>query len=520
MSKATGGVPALMEKVYQEFSGMNRRADKLNTPPNYYFDLINGYLRKDVATGLGFITQRAGSAKLNTVALSGYGTNTKIRTVYEAVWNAGSKDVIIKAGTAWGKFDGVNSFPTLATGRLDDVVGQAAMFNNTLILVDGGVPQGVSAAYAVGALSADPAMPQDATAVWVHSKKVWMNSTANPLKAYYSNTNNCTTALAWSGVGDAGNLDLSTVLPIGDKILGFRTMGGTTNMILVIITTQYLVLYIAGADPTQFALIKYIKTTCLSNQAFSYIGADLIYASQNQVTSIFSAYQNNDLEVNGISQWIDPYYRAQIANLTDPTSQVSAVFDNALNHWYITIGATGNYQTLVYSVDVQNFTGRWTFPYNIYSWGARQSGAILSGSDDYVYTMNTGTDDAGTAIPWSVTFPAYYMDYPNRFKKPIEFEALFQVTASLTLTLTYYYDIASQVSVVNTKTIPLNAAASLWDQALWDVSYWDQVGNILYNTPDLVGRGRALFIQLSHSTLGSLISMPWFVLRYNLEGRN
>lgn len=518
-NRATGGIAPLEEKVYQEFSGLNRRADKLNTPPNYYFDLINGYLRKDAQSGLGYITQRTGSSKLNTVALSGYGTNTEIRTVFEAVWNAGSKDIIIRAGTAWGKFDGVNSFPTLTglTGRTDNVVGQCVMFQNNLIVADGGPMQKVSPSYTASILSADPAMPQDSTAVWVHSDKVWANSLSNPMKAYFSDTNNATTDTAWSDSGNAGFLDLSTVLPIGDRILGFRTMGGTTQMILVIITTQYLVLYLAGADPTQFALLKYINTTCLSAQAISYIGSDLIYAAQSMVTSIFNAYQNNDLEVNGISQWIDPYYRSQIANLSDPTTQVCAVFDHQLNHWYLTIGGT---QTLVYSVDVQNFTGRWTYPFNIYSWLYRQNGTILSGSDGYVYTMNVGTDDAGTAIPWQLTMPALYFDLPNRFKKPVEFEALFQATASLSLTLTYYYDISTEVSASFSKTINIAALSSLWDVALWDVSFWDQVGNVLYNTPDLVGRGRAMFIQLSHSTLDALISMPWFVIRYNIEGRN
>lgn len=523
MSKASGGLAPLQEKVFQEFRGMNRRSDRLNMDPSYYYDLLNGFLYKDVESGLGFITQRAGCAKLNATSLTstgGYGTNTKVRTIYEAVWSGGGTDIIIKAGTAWGKYDGVNSFPTLVTGRPDDVVGQAVMFNNTMVLVDGGVPQGVSAAYSVGVLSADAAMPQDATAVWVHSKKCWMNSSANPLKAYYSDTNNCTSATAWSDVSNAGNLDLSTILPVGDRIIGFRTMGGTTNMILVIITTQYLVLYLAGADPTAFTLLKYIKNSCLSAQAISYIGADLIYASRNQVTSIFAAYQNNDLEVNSISQWIEPYYRSQIAQLTDPTSQMSAVFDHVLNLWYLTIGITNNYQTFVYSVDVQNFVGRYTYPFNIYAWAARQSGTILSGSDDYVYTMNTGTNDAGTAIPWKLAMPYLYLSLPNRVKKPVEFEVFCQVTSSLTLYLDYWYGLSSLATDRQTQQINISAAASLWNVAQWNTSYWNQQGNQIYNTPGILGRGRGMFVELRHSTMDAIISIPWFTLRYNIEGRN
>lgn len=520
MSKASAGLAPLQEKVFQEFKGMNRRSDRLNMDPSFYFDLLNGFLYKDVESGLGFITQRAGCSKLNTVALSGYGSNTKIRTTYEAVWNAGGKDVIIKAGTAWGKFDGVNSFPTLVTGRPDDTVGQCVMFKNNLILADGGVMQKVLPDYSTSILSADPAMPQDATAVWVHADKVWANSTSDPLGAYYCDTNNATTSTAWSDTGNAGRLDLSTVLPIGDRILGFRTMGGTTNMILVIITTQYLVLYLAGADPTQFTLLKYIKTQCLSVQAISYIGTDLVYASRNDVTSIFNAYQNNDLEMNAISQWIDPYYRSQIAQLTDPTSQISAVFDNVLNLWYLTVGITNNYQTFVYSVDVQNFVGRYIYPFNIYSWCAKQDGTILSGSDNYVYVMNTGTNDAGTAISWKLAMPYLYLSLPARYKKIVEFEVFMQATASLSLSLDYWYGISNLATDKQTKNINITASASLWNVSPWNTSYWNQQGNQLYNTPDILGRGRGVFIELRHSTLDAIISIPWFTLRYNIEGRN
>jgi hypothetical protein len=510
-------LPPLMEKVYQEFSGMNRRADKLTCPPNYYFDLLNGFLRKDVQSGLGFITQRAGSAKFNSSALSGFGTATPIRTIFEAQWNGGSNDIIIRSGTCWGKYNGINAFTTIDTARTSDVVGECVMFQNQLIMVDGGIPRVMNSGYSVSNLSTDAAMPQDSTAVWVHSDKVWLNSTANPMKAYFSDTNNATTSTAWSDTGNAGYLDLSTVLPIGDKIIGFKTMGGTTVMILVIVTTQYLVLYLAGADPTQFTLLKYIKLPVLADAGISQLGADLIIASQNEVTSIFNAYQNNDLETNGISQWIDPFYRTTVASLTNFQQQVASIFDNQLNHWYLTLG---NNVTLIYSVDVQNFVGRWTYPFNIYAWCRRANGTILAASDSYVYTMNTGSDDAGTAIQWQLTMPALYFDLPNRYKKPVEFEALFQATASLQLTLSYYYDISLAAQPIATKTINITTQSSQWNVALWNVSYWNQIGVVLYNTPDLVGRGRAMFIQLSHSTLDALISMPWFVIRYNVEGRN
>ena len=513
----------LKSELFNNWRGINRISDRLNMPPDFLYDLLNGYVKKDVKSNLGVMQQRDGSAKFNSVALNtasvAYGANANIRTVFEAKWDGSSTDVIIRAGTAWGKYNGTDSFDTIDVARTDEAMGQCAMFKNELIMVDGGIPRKMVAAGTISALSADANMPQDSDAVWVHGDKVWLNSTSAPMIAYFCKTNSASGATSWTGSTDAGTIDLRTVLPKGDRIRGFRSYGGSSSQLIAIICQNYTVIYQAGANVYTFTIMQIFPTTCLSVSACDYVGTDLVYPSRNSLTSIYSSVKNEELEVASLSKYVELLYRNLVASVTD-TTQISGVFNHKLNHYYITFPVANNFQTLVYSVDIGNIVGRWTYPFSIYSWCERQSGAVLAGSNLYVYTINTSTDDDGTAISFNAAFPALYFKSADRYKKPVEFEALLQATANLTLLLDYWYGIATLVSDKVTKSISISSSSSLWDVALWDVSYWDMQGNIIYRTSDLLGRGRMLFLEIRNNTSGSLITIPWLKIGYVLEGNN
>lgn len=511
----------LSEQVFQDFAGMNRRSDRLNTNYKYYYDLLNGYCKKDLKSGLGFILQRDGTTKLNTVALDDgtFGTTHYVRTVFEAKWNGGGTDVIIRAGTAWGKFNGVDTFTGLDTGRSNDVVGQCAMFKNQLIMVDGGIPRKCTSAYSVSALSADANMPQDSTAVWVHRDKVWLNSQANPMVAYFCTTNSADGASSWTGATDAGTIDLSTVLPEGDTIRGFRSYGGENSNLIAIICDKYTVIYQAGSNVYTFNLVQYFPTTCVSINACDYLGTNLVYPSRNCFTSLSHAFGTNNISANTLSDYIEPYWRQLVSQVTD-TTQIQGAFDKTLGLFYINFPVANNYQMLVYSPDIKNFVGRYTFPFLVFSMKYRLNGQMLLGGDGYVYKMNTGTSDSGTAIPWSFKMPGLYFGTPSRFKKPQEFEALLQCTQNMTLYLDYYYGLNTLQSQILTVPISLTASSNQWDVSLWDQSYWDQSGNTIFRTGDLLGRGRLMFLEMRHNTLDVKVSFPWFIIRYVMEGIN
>lgn len=513
---------SLREAIFQDFKGLSRRSDRLNTSSDFLYDLLNGYVRKEKSTGRGIIIQRNGSDKFNTVQLSSgtFGSATaKVRTIYEAKWNGGSVDVIIRAGTAWGKFDGVDTFTGLDTGRADDVYGQCAMFKNELIMVDGGIPRKSTAAYVVSALSSDANMPQDSTAVWVHRDKLWLNSSSSPMIAYFSKTNSANGATSWTGSTDAGTIDLSTILPDGDTIIGFRTFGGQDSGLIAIICSKYTVIFKAGANVYTFDFVQYFPTTCISINACDYIGKNIVYPSMNNFTSLDASVASDSMNVNTLSDQIDLLYRQFVQALSD-TSTIAGTYDKSNNLFYLLFPIVNNQQVLIYSVDIGNFVGRFNYPFNIYSVLYRRNGTLLAGGEGYVYILDTGDDDDGTAISFKVSMPAIYFGTPSKYKRLKEFEAFLSASSDTTIYIDYWFGVASLNNTVITEQITIDASSSLWDESLWDVSYWDTGGNEIFRTRNMVGRGRLMILEIKHSTLGSKVLIPWFILRYILEGAN
>jgi hypothetical protein len=225
------------------------------------------------------------------------------------------------------------------------------------------------------------------------------------------------------------------------------------------------------------------------------------------------------LETNTLSKYVDNLYRDLVSSCSDVTL-ISGVFNHKLNHYYITFPITNNYQTLVYSADIGNVVGRWTYPFSIYGWCERRSGVILAGSDSYVFTMNSGTNDNGTAISFKASFPAFYFDAADRYKKPIEWEGLVQADGNLTFNIDYWYGLSTLASDKVTKSLTVSSSSSLWDVANWDTSYWDTQGNQIVRTCDIVGRGRMMFLELRNNTKDTKITIPWFKIGYILEGSN
>ena len=499
---------ALQSLLLNNFRGMNRVSDRLNASPEFAWYIGNGYVKKDVKTGLGIMVQRNGIAKFNTVTF----TNA-CKYIYEPKWDAGGTDVIIREGTRWAKWDGVDTFDDLDTGRADGVRGQCAMFANQLIMVDGATPRKCTAAYVVSDLSADGAMPTDSNAVHVHQHKVWLNSAANPMKAYYSKTDSANAADSWSAAGDAGYLDFSKILPYGDKLLGFATF---SEMFLIFIFTRHVIVYTAGTNPANFAIQQVIPLNCISGHGVQVVGNDLAVTSLEGLNSFRASLANQDLDVDDLSKYIAPLYRDQIKALADRTV-VSLGFSHRLNHIYICI--PGNtHIILVYSVDIQNFIGAWT-GYKCYSICERVDGTMLIGGDGYVYTMNTGYNDDGVKIVFQWDLPFLYAKDPNHNKAFRQLEGLCRYVGNPLLTFDYSY----AEDVISGAMSPLQLqlaqqAGTYWDEGLWDESDWDIEGITRLFTSGLLGRGKQIALTISNEVLSSNIEIPYLLLRYKLEG--
>jgi hypothetical protein len=497
--------------VYQDFRGMNRLSDRLNMSPEFAWMISNGYIKKDVKTGLGTIKQRAGIAKFNTVDF----TNA-CKYIYEAKWNAGGTDVIIREGTRWAKYDGTDSFDDLDTGRIDGNRGQTVMFGNELIMVDGGTPRKCTSAYAVANLSSDASMPTDASAIHVHQHKVWLNSAANPMKAYYSKTDSANASDSWSATSDAGNLDFSKILPFGDTLIGFATF---SSVFLCFVFKKHIIIYTCGTDPTGFTLQQIIPLNCVSTHGIQVVGNDLAICSLEGINGFRSSLTNQDLDVDDLSKYIAPYYRDTIAGLTNKML-ISVAFSHKLNHLYIGLPLTSGHKILVYSLDVKNIVGVWS-GYNCHSFCERIDGTMLVGGNGYVYTMNSGTNDDGTAISFQYSFPFLYFKDANRNKALRQLEGIISHEASsssFSLYFDYWYGTGTEVSDAKTSSLSLDADIALYRVALYRVGLYRASGQTRFLNSNLLGRGKQVAIDLYHSVLDASVEIPYLIARVKFEG--
>lgn len=487
--------------TFAKHKGLNRVAAPHNMSPEYAYDLLNCYVNKD-----GAITQRNGIAKKNTTVISG---SPKVRTIFEAGWNSLARDIIVRAGTAWRKYNsGMGVFDDLDTGRTDDAIGDAVMFDNELIMVDGGTPRKCVSTYTVSDLGGSP--PSDPTAVHVHQHKVWMNSVSNPMKAYYSKTDD---AENWTAAGDAGSLDFTRILPQGDTLIGFATFA---EAFLVFIFKQHLVIYTAGTDPAQFSIQQIIDIGAFSNQSVLQVANDLVFPTYSGIRSIKSSLANQKLDLNDLSALISPLYRTYADSITNKTT-IAGVYYNKLNHYYLCFPLSSGHTILVYSPDVKNVVGRYT-GITAYSFMQAEDGTLYCGGDGYVYTMDSSSDDDGAAIEFRWKMPFLYFDNPIRYKAPRELEILVQHASNITLKFDYWYGLTALESDRITKSLSLTGNAAFYREALYRASYYRASGKSLVRTQDLKGRGKMMQCEIWHNTNGAQVTIPYFTLGVAMEG--
>ncbi len=507
--------PLLKEYVIDKFKGINRLGNRFNMEPYWIWDLLNAYVKK-TDDGKGKIQQRWGLAKLNSTILND--SSTKIRYLFEARWDNGTKDIIARAYDGWYRYNsGTGAFVALDTGRSTDARGFACMFQDNLIMVDGGVPRKSDSSYSVSDLSSDASMPQDSTACWVHQHRVWLNSSSNPMKVYGSKVDDATGANAWSTASDSVTLDLSQVLPEGDTILGFRTMG---DVMLVILCINHIVIYNAPTTYTDISLVQIIKTGALSNYAIAQLGNDWVYPAASGINSLVSSIAYQKLDVDDLTKYIAPLYRNYLDSVSDH-KDVCGIYFHRLNHYYITLPIGSESQTLVYGLDFKNFVGRFVFNgINPYSWLETESGALYVGGDNgYIYTYDDiNNNDDGSTIEFQWHLPFLGIDTPNNYKAPREFEALIDTNYNVTLYLDYWFGLTEYGTGAISKTITISATASLWREATWRSSLWRAAGRELYKSYDLLERGKLMGMILRHNTLNARVSISYLIIKTILEG--
>ena len=491
-----------------KLAGINRDTSRFNMAPHWLWGLRNGYIQLDEDKN-AYIVQRNGVSKKNTNYL--HSTDTKIRYITEAKWDSGGVNLVVRAYDGWYKYNTTSGdFDAIDTGRTVDAKGQAAMWNNKFIMVDGGTPRIADSSWTVSDLSSDAQMPTDATAVHIHQSRVWLNSTSNPMIAYGCAVQDETD---WSTASDSVQLDLRYILPEGDRILGFRTIGDT---MLVIFLQNNIVIYNAPATYDDISLQQVINIGCLSNYSITQLGNDWIFANKSGIKSLSSSLALQKLDLKDLSQTISSFYRSNVSNCVDEEGIYGAYYSK-LGHYYYII-RTSNTKMFVYSPEIGNIVGWFTFPFTPISVYEAQDGTFYIGADNgYVYYFDSNAyTDEGETIPLEIEYPFLGIDYPDRYKAPRELELLIKTYTDVDLSVDYWFP--KDEGQGDTLTLSHETSGSLWDEASWDEATWDSVDTVSLKSYDLIGRGRLIGLKISNNTNNSRIELYNVLLKTILEG--
>jgi hypothetical protein len=316
------------------------------------------------------------------------------------------------------------------------------MFDGFALLADGGVLRPVREDYTIkdidvdfdtnerrSDLSNEP--PQNCSLVHVHAGRVFTNDTADPMKGVHSAIND---AQDFESADNAGTIDLSKVLPVGDEIIGYSTFA---KDYLVIWLRAHVVVYFWPETLANSTLQQIIPIGCISKYGPDAVGNDIMFPSQSGVKSLKYSVVNQSLNTGDPTKLVDPLY-IQLTEKFTTTDNVICKFYERLNHYYILAPFEGGHEILVYSALVKNVVGRYTglTGYHMFT---RDNGDIYLCSEGFVYKMDCGKDDAGTAIDFEWTHSVYYFGSKKYQHAPKEFEVTAEHDADITLTYSYRY---------------------------------------------------------------------------------
>jgi hypothetical protein len=479
----------------------------------FLWDHRNGYIEVD-KTNRGVLAQRDGISKYNSTVIND--SSTKVRKLFEARFNGGTNAVIARANDAWYRYSG-SDFTSLDGSRGTDNKGDAVMFSNTLVMVDGGVPRKSDSSWTVSDVSADANMPQDATAVWVHNHRLWMNSSTNKHMVYGSKVDAFTGATDWTGGTDAIQLDMTAVLPFGDEVLGFRTIG---DLMLVIFCKKHIVIYDAPTTASDVTIKQVINVGAVNMTPMAQLAKDWVYPTRSGLKNLISSQAYEKFSPKDLTSLIEPLYREYMDDDSD-VGALTGTYYNKLDVLFMTFHPTaGNADTLVYSPKHQNVVSRWQFHANPYSWLETADGELYIGMDDgfvYKYDKTTATDD-GTKVSYAITPASLGVDSLNVYKSPRLLEMLIEADGDVTVSVDYWFGLNDSSAPTTTKSVSINVSESLWDEAVWDVAEWDGSNRELIRMFGLYGRGRNVNITIRHDTAGTRIKIPYAILKTILLG--
>jgi hypothetical protein len=523
----------LINSVSKPLKGMNRVDERWNMHPQFYYDLLNGYVTRS-ASGQTLIKQRWGLKKINTVPLVDTVNRYWPFNLYQSQEPGLSGTMVFYAGPLYS----IDPHTETAFTERDAVYQSTnpmymsfISWKNAMITLTHG--KKYNSSFVPSAISADSNCPSGIQTAIIFNRRMIYGGGISGI--YGSKVDGVTDADGWSADNDWFYTDLTGVMPgLNSNVMrGFLPIG--QNQLYIILPKSSGIFEIP-VDPVSIKCIQVIERGAVSNFSFCKVGNDCIIADEHGVyaLNIASTYQGLtqfDLSVN-----IKPFYKNLVNyHLTNSPLQnvmpkdyfpIKMIYFAKLNQILISIPQSfdvngidwtfggfyevqakeANSMVLVYSLDLKEFTGRWEFPNIITGWDIDKYGDLyMTCGDGYLYKFDEDTYLDGTT-PITFSFKPSYIgnESLDNYKSLKSLSIIAEANQATDLTLNY------NVQPIAEK---LDAAASSISEV---VNLASGAGNS-YDY-DLIGRGKIIDTEFTHAVSGSRVTLGQITINANIEG--
>ncbi len=480
---------------FDNTGGMNLRSNDVSLGSGEAEEIVNLH-----ATSRGsWSSNNAGYRHLNTVPLS---AGAAVTALYEFITLAGTSYLMTVSGSRLATFEpGTGSSTTLLNTLTPDLRINFVTFKGLLIGCNGSdVPKkwdGVSAVTDLAGWppSIDGVTPGQPSLSEIFANRLIFSGDANyPSMLYISALENAENFTPAFGAASAGAIQVSP--GDGDKITAIKTLFlPNTNEEILIIFKERSTYMLTGNDATNFALQKVsCEFGAVSHQSVILVGNDLMFLSQEGVTSLTTSTTQGNIVTGFLSNAIQP----QITRLN--RNALGQSFAIHLRHrqevwWFVPdSGYTQNQTVLVYNYGMNQAWSKRTGI--VAASGTMRQGILYTGNyAGFVQEQLYGNSYNGQPISW--IYRTGFMNFaaPKLRKRIKDIELFLKQISTVSVTVNCYWDFRR--GSVNRLTKVLNvvpdASSSIYSTAIFGQDYYNVSGSSIFK---FIPPGSGVYFQL------------------------
>jgi hypothetical protein len=479
------------------------------------------------ATGNGsWTTQDIGYTQINATALA---SGAAVQGMTSFTTEGGQTYWVVIAG---GRFFTVSAgngtavewtmpiaWDTFAPVIFTTFLGQLILFNGIQVPVvwDGVTPVALLAgwpAVIVGVTVGNPGFG----AVYANRLAV-AGDANNPSTVYISELENPENFTPSVGPASAGAILVGP--GDGEKITALHTLYlPLTNEEVLVVFKERSTYIITGNDADTFALQKVSgEFGAVGPRSVVQVGSELIFLSQEGITSLSTATADGNLTTRMVSRSIQPQINTLNRN-TLATSWALHLRDRNEVWWAVPDGGSTQNQRVL----IMNYNNGLTWSRRsglTVACGCVLQGQLLTGNyNGVLHRQCSGSSYNGGPISWTYRTPFYELGSPRQRKRIRDIELYLRQQSALSLTVKTAWDARRSAASQETTTLPStpDAESALFGSALFNADKYGLAGlSRVRLIPN--GSGRSLQLELSGSAVNQPIELQgWTITALAMQG--